>query len=125
MKHLLQALFVFGFLLLCVRATPSRLQRSKEGCRACGRKSAEKFYEIQSEYVERKDVRETFGMNCVGDGGVICKACLRAVRRYKATGTKATPRVCRNDISFRPIHARSQIPLSAQFFFEPLHSYSK
>ena len=125
MKHMLQALFVFGFLLLCVHATPSHLHCSKEGCRACGRKSAEKFYKIQSEHVERKDVRETFGMNCVGDGGVICKACLRAVRRFKATGTRATPRVCRNDISFRPIHARIQIPLSMQFFFELLHSYLK
>lgn len=120
MKLQLQALFVFfGFLLVCVRATPRRLQRSKEGCRVCGRKTDENFYEIPCEFVEQKDVREAFGMSSVGDGGVICKTCMRAVRRFKSTGTRATLRVCKNDISFRPKQGAGGVfLLTVAFIFE-------
>ena len=110
MKLQLPALcVVFAFLLVCVRATPRRLQRSKEGCGVCGRRTDEHFYEIPCEFVEQKDVRETFGMGSVGDGAVICKTCMRAVRRFKSTGTSATPRVCKNDFHLGPGTPRIQV----------------
>ena len=92
-------LFLLALLCLVSRdlfnfasTTPRRLQRSREGCRICGRKSDEQFLQLPSNTLEKKDVRETFSLARVQEGE-ICKTCHRSVARYKATGKKATPRV--------------------------------
>ena len=67
-------------------------QRSREGCRVCGRKGDVPFIELPSRFAEKKDIRETFDLKRAQEGE-ICKTCHHSVARYKATGKKATPQV--------------------------------
>ena len=82
-------LFVVILLFKCVGATPKPLERSKEGCQTCGRKTDKsKFRTVSEEDKEKEYVVGAFSLQNYG-GGDLCAACYRTVRKFKASGEKA------------------------------------
>ena len=89
MRYNVCFLLLFFVLLLfeCVGASPKPLERSKEGCQTCGRKTDKSKFRTVSEE-DKEYVVGAFSLQNYG-GGDLCAACYRTVRKFKASGEKA------------------------------------